>query len=637
MKFSQYASQVNPNTIQGQVQRPGDLNSYGGNGAGYEAIGKGLGAVNEVVLQQMQADDMAAVLDASNAMNMELINFFNGENGILGRQGINAEGSLKESEDFINKTFDKYASKLGNQRRAQMLRQKFNPNAFNYLRSAASHERNQREIADDNRFNTAANNNISNMLINYNDLEAMDKIIKDTSTLVQMRGEQKGWDDETMMRAKINAVTDGLKVAIGDAISKENYNSADTLLRTYKNIMEPNVYSELTNSLAKLRIENAYYETAYNIVNKCIGADGYVDDDALNKMIERDFGPENDISEGIVPYSIPISSGDNPDLENLNPKLKGALDLIGGVLNQMGFGNVAEITSGYRDEERNAKAGGVSNSNHISGNAVDIYLGNINEAQKERLKKVFEPYFGEVIYHNAGSGDHLHLGEYKNNLRPNSEIASPFNPQMYKQIKQLAKARASDINNAKKQEIAKYKEDLALKINTAPTEEDAVRLINDSNLSNKEKISLIKAQREARDPSSYMSTADKAMWKYVNKGYYNNDLKLMEEYNRRSMDSADEITPAQQRMYNKAAKNLNDYYAWANYNYQTRDYKQDYSNNQEYEQMLSDIEYMAERGASKNEITKYVQEIAKENGFDEQYILDTIMWDKLGKIEGGVK
>ena len=62
-----------------------------------------------------------------------------------------------------------------------------------------------------------------------------------------------------------------------------------------------------------------------------------------------------------------------------------------------------------------------------------------------------------------------------------------------------------------------------------------------------------------------------------------------------------------------------------------------YSNNQEYEQMLSDIEYMAERGASKNEITKYVQEIAKENGFDEQYILDTIMWDKLGKIEGGVK
>ena len=264
-------------------------------------------------------------------------------------------------------------------------------------------------------------------------------------------------------------------------------------------------------------------------------------------------------------------------------------------------------------------------------------LGNINEAQKERLKKVFEPYFSEVIYHNAGSGDHLHLGEYKNNLRPNSEISTPFNPQMYKQIKQLAKARASDINNAKKQEIAKYKEDLALKINTAPTEEDAVRLINDSNLSNKEKISLIKAQREARDPSSYMSTADKAMWEYVNKGYYNNDLKLMEEYNRRSMDSADEITPAQQRMYNKAAKNLNDYYAWANHNYQTRDYKQDYSNNQEYEQMLSDIEYMAERGASKNEITEYVQDIAKENGFDEQYILDTIMWDKLGKIEGGVK
>ena len=178
---------------------------------------------------------------------------------------------------------------------------------------------------------------------------------------------------------------------------------------------------------------------------------------------------------------------------------------------------------------------------------------------------------------------------------------------------------------------------MALQINTAPTEAEAVRLINDSNLSNKEKISLIKAQREVRNPANYMTTADKTMWEYVNSGNYNKDLALMEEYNNRAMDSADEITPAQQQKYDKAARHLNDYYAWANPNYHTRDYKQDYSNNQEYKQMLSDIEYMAERGASKNEITEYVQEIAKENGFDEQYILDTIMWDKLGKIEGGVK
>lgn len=599
--------------------------------------GRGVEAASEVAFKQMQNDDIAAVLDASNAMNMELINFFNGKDGILGRQGVNAEGTLKESEDFINKTFDKYAYTLGNKRRAQMLRQKFNPNAFNYLRLAASHERKQRQIADNNRVNTAVKNNISNMLINYNDLDAMNELIKDTSTLMQTYGNQKGWDDETIMRAKKAAETDGLKAAIGDAMGKEDYNSADTLLRTYKDIIEPNVYTTLTNSLAKIRLKSVYYETAYNIVDKCIGSDGYVDEAKLSQMIDQDFGPENDILEGIVPYSIPISTGDNPDLKNLNPELKDSLDLIGGILNQMGFGNVAEITSGYRDKERNTRAGGVPNSNHITGNAVDIYLGNINAAQKERLKKVFEPYFGEVIYHNAGSGDHLHLGEYKQNLSPNSEISSPFNPQMYKQVRQLAKARASDINNAKKQEIAKYKADLALQINTAPTEAEAVRLINDSNLSNKEKISLIKAQREVRNPANYMTTADKTMWEYVNSGNYNKDLALMEEYNNRVMDSADEITPAQQQKYDKAARHLNDYYAWANPNYHTRDYKQDYSNNQEYKQMLSDIEYMAERGASKNEITEYVQEIAKENGFDEQYILDTIMWDKLGKIEGGVK
>ena len=66
--------------------------------------GRGVEAASEVAFKQMQNDDIAAVLDASNAMNMELINFFNGKDGILGRQGVNAEGTLKESEDFINKT-----------------------------------------------------------------------------------------------------------------------------------------------------------------------------------------------------------------------------------------------------------------------------------------------------------------------------------------------------------------------------------------------------------------------------------------------------------------------------------------------------------------------------------------------------
>lgn len=150
-------------------------------------------------------------------------------------------------------------------------------------------------------------------------------------------------------------------------------------------------------------------------------------------------------------------------------------------------------------------------------------------------------------------------------------------------------------------------------------------------------MKLIKAQREVWNPSNYMTTADADMWKYVNTGKYNNDIQLMEEYKNRSMDSFEVITPEQQRKYNKAAMNLNSYYAWADPSYKPNPYNLDYSNNQDYQQMLSDIEYMAERGATRTEISEYVKENSAEFGFDEKFIIDNIMWDKLGKVEGGVE
>uniref|UniRef100_UPI003FEDCA6F hypothetical protein n=1 Tax=Phascolarctobacterium faecium TaxID=33025 RepID=UPI003FEDCA6F len=322
--------------------------------------------------------------------------------------------------------------------------------------------------------------------------------------------------------------------------------------------------------------------------------------------------------------------------ENAVQGIKG----ITGILNQYGIDDV------YITSTKNDYSGHAPGSAHYEGVGVDVdstKLGELDESSRNILAdrmeraypglKVLNEYDDPSDYATAGHF-HLDFTNYKGESRLG---ASGLSARRRDQIKAKASAILRDKDRALKEQRQKYKNDLALKINTAPTEAEAVDMINNSDLDSEEKIKLIAAQRRVRNPSNYMTTADAEMWKYVNSGNYNKDLTLMEEYNNRVMDSTDEITPAQQRMYNRAAVKLNDYYAWANHNYQTRDYKQDYSNNQEYEQMLSDIEYMAERGASKNEITKYVQDIAKENGFDEQYILNTIMWDKLGKIEGGVK
>lgn len=638
MKLITYTPQVNRNTINARVQAAGSMQSYGADQSGTLGLSRTLGGLAAEAQKIMIEEDISAVMDAVNAANNDLLNYFNGENGVYTKKGVNAEGIYNETESFINKTYDKYASKLGNNRRVEIFKRKFNPNAYNYLRSAGSYERQQHNIAEQNRFETALWNNQRNIMMNYRDPNSVDELIRDSAEIVQVNGQRLGLDEATIMRNKIGATTELLKPAIEDAIEKENYADAENLLYRYKDIMEPKVYSEYNNKLTDIRMENALYKSVAGMVDMCKGSDGYVNMVELNKMIETNFGPENTNATPILPYELPISVGDNPDIQDLTSDLRNSLGMVGGIINQLGYADTAEITSGYRDKDRNAAVGGAQNSYHTTGNAVDIYLGkNISTNEQERVKKAFAPYFGEVLYHDAGSGLHLHLADYKNNLQPDSTIQGEFNAKRYKQIRQLATARANDTNRAKKEEERQYKQDLAFSIYQAPTEEEAISIINKSNLSAKDKITLINEQKRLRDPSNYMST-EKAYWyKYVQSGNYQKDADLMNEYNMSTMDSDIEITPEKQTKYNKAARNLNAYFLYTDPNYQTSDYNQDYSRNADYQKMLEGIELMAERGATKAEITEYIKGMAEENNFNLDYILLTTQWDKLGKIEGGVK
>lgn len=117
--------------------------------------------------------------------------------------------------------------------------------------------------------------------------------------------------------------------------------------------------------------------------------------------------------------NIPISTGDNPDIEHLIPELKSAIPVIGGMLTQLGYGDVMLITSGYRDAQKNAEADGVPNSYHMRGNALDIYLGdNLSQEEQDKIIKTFEDTgaFEDVIYHQVNGGYHLHLEGYNGKL-----------------------------------------------------------------------------------------------------------------------------------------------------------------------------------------------------------------------------
>ena len=117
MKFSQYAEQVNPNTIQGQVQRPGDLNSYGGNGAGYEAIGRGLGAANEAYNKFIESVEQSKVVEADAEYDKRISNLlYNPKDGLMHAQYSNAEGIAgkfqNEEQKIRQEIMEKYKFSL---------------------------------------------------------------------------------------------------------------------------------------------------------------------------------------------------------------------------------------------------------------------------------------------------------------------------------------------------------------------------------------------------------------------------------------------------------------------------------------------------------------------------------------------
>lgn len=118
--------------------------------------------------------------------------------------------------------------------------------------------------------------------------------------------------------------------------------------------------------------------------------------------------------------NIPISKGDAPDLENLKPEMKSAIPVIGGMLTQLGYGDSMLLTSGYRTKEYQMRLNPeASNSYHIYGDALDIYLGdNLSQEERDRVTQAFKNTgaFQEVLYHQVSGGYHLHLGGYNGSL-----------------------------------------------------------------------------------------------------------------------------------------------------------------------------------------------------------------------------
>ena len=112
------------------------------------------------------------------------------------------------------------------------------------------------------------------------------------------------------------------------------------------------------------------------------------------------------VDESIVKFS----SGDNPDWQGVSQSTRAGTAKVFGLLSSMGL--QGEITSGKRNNN--------DSSWHNVGGGADVWLadkdGNRLAADDARVKQVMaeakKAGWEEVLYHDAGSGIHLHLGNY---------------------------------------------------------------------------------------------------------------------------------------------------------------------------------------------------------------------------------
>ena len=307
-----------------------------------------------------------------------------------------------------------------------------------------------------------------------------------------------------------------------------------------------------------------------DIVSKCTRPDGTVDLEQASNLLSQ-LPKEYQTGDGLPYAYLPISQGDNPDLADLSETMKSALPLIGGAIYQLGFKD-AEITSGFRSVEHNAAVGGVQNSRHTKGDALDIYLGDgVDDVSANRALSYFKQYFGEVLFHDAGTGRHLHLADYKGGLKganPKEQSASAYSPQRLDKIRQSVFAKYQQAQRIKAQRDADEKDRVAMALMQTTDPSEQLQIINNSNLPAATKATMSRSMlREARKSANYYGFGSrdaeaKHFWNYE-KGYqYIKDTKTYAEwykaYQDPNVDSDSEAYQTLQKKANKATARLND-------------------------------------------------------------------------------
>lgn len=534
-----------------RVQAVSDPTAYG---AGMAKALMNLGdQLSTVAEKQKKEEDLDAVTEATNSMASDMLDFFNGGNGkegLFSRKGDNAKGSVDDAKKFMAETSAKYCNSLGNVDQQRAFIGHMRENAYNYMRSAATHERTEMENASALKFKSGMDLNAKAMALNYGNQDALQSFMQKGEREIVARALAEGWDKDTTEIQKIQANTTGIKGAFDYAMEQGDTDRASNLLNTFKSRIDPGMWERLNGAVQKVQQKNEDYVLVDSAIKSATLPDGTVDRRKVLEALEAQRGPGS-VRQAPDESRLVFSTADSPNWQGVTAETRTGLSKVWGALT--GLGLSPEITSGKRD--------GGGGSWHDVGGAVDVYLGDENgrlspedPRVQQALEQGKETGWQEVLYHDAGSGYHLHLGNYQGD----SSQASSFDASRYQKLLTLADTRIADVNRIATEDRTRQKRDLLHRINSADSTTGAFEEIDDAEAAGAITPGTANNLRGAlrrRDRALSTGTPEERFFaSYERNGLYKDQVKMNDYWER--VARGEDIPDNEQKGYDGAAKRI---------------------------------------------------------------------------------
>lgn len=431
MKLASYNPQVNLNTINAHTEVPSDGAAWGADVSGYKALGNAVQIGLKTAEENLTADVMAANSEYNRLM---------GE-GTLKLEQDNKEGNARNiTNDYDNlhgqvldQLKEKYKGIFRYGPSARAFDNMTNKDYGTRRLSVEKYQVDETEKYKDTNLNNGYTESLNLASNDYKNMDTVNGVINNRiPALVAARYYAYGPDkikEETLKRQDSAASS-----LVVNAINNSDWDNANKLLVRFGNVIPPEKksgYEKMINDQIKA---NKQASTLSGLYEQYKGKDL----NAFIKALGDDYDNNHKPNAGFKSYNIPIPSDHlQEEYDGLSDSMKQAFPFIGGMLyNSLGIKNI-ELTSGKRAAGQAGNAG--SASYHVSGNAVDIYIGELDRADGNAIAEKFKPYFDEVLYEKKGdptgaTGDHLHLAGYNgglDKLAAGNSAPSPAERQKY--------------------------------------------------------------------------------------------------------------------------------------------------------------------------------------------------------------